>query len=185
MVVTVTEGAAVYVWLRLHEDGHERWALFSLVLGELLETGVAQLLIARRKGGRPRAQVTRMQRLIGAASVAEIVLWVVWLTVAEEIGQPLAAGVLLVLMHIKHHVELVAVRNTPLGAGLFSANLTFASAVETAGGVAGLALILDGRPGLAAAALGLGFLIEHSVLVGVVLRELDDQDARLPGGTRA
>lgn len=190
VVVTVTEAPAVYFWLRLHEDGHEWWALLSLVLGELLETGLAGLLVARRARSPNRARsgpappLTRMQRLMGAASVAEIVLWVLWLFLAEEIGQPVAAGVLLVLMHIKHHVELVGVSNTPFGPGFFSVKPTFASAMETAGAVACLALLLDGQPGLAAVALGLGFLVEHSILVDVLLRELVEQDARLPGGAR-
>jgi len=46
-------------------------------------------------------------------------------------------------MHLKHHVELVAVRNASLGAGLFSVSGTFASTMETAGAVACLALLLD------------------------------------------
>ncbi|MCA1704883.1 MAG: hypothetical protein LC808_17100, partial [Actinobacteria bacterium] len=90
-------------------------------------------------------------------------------------GQPVAAGILLVLMHLKHHVELVAVRNAPWGAGLFSVSGTFASAMETAGAVACLALLLDGRPALASIALGLGFLIEHCMLVDVLLREFESR----------
>lgn len=188
VVVTVAEGPAVYLWLRLDQAGHEWWGLLSLVVGELLETALAGALIARqrRNGTIPGATSVpgdhqkKVGRLIGAACVAEIGIWVLWLALAEEIGHVVAAGVLLVLMHLKHHVEFVAARDTPFREGLLAPRSTFASAMEVAGAVACLALLLDGQPALAAVALGVGFLIEHTILVDDLQSELERRDIRLP-----
>jgi len=193
VVVTAAEGPAVYLWLRLAHDGHEWWGFLSLVVGELLETVLAGALIARqrRNGTIPGAKSVLgdhqkwLARLIWAACVAEISLWVLWLALAEEIGQVVGAGVLLVLMHLKHHVEFVAARDTPFREGLLAPRSTFASAMEVAGAVACLALLLDGRPALAAVALGLGFLVEHTILVDDLQSELERRDIRLPRTARS
>jgi hypothetical protein len=188
VVVTATEGPAVYLWLRLSQDGHEGWGFVSLVAGEVLETVMAGKLIARqrRNGTIPGAESVpgdhqkKVGRLIGAACVAEIGIWVLWYALAEEIGQVVAAGVLLVLMHLKHHVEFVAARDTPFRERLLALGSTFASAAEVAGAVACLALLHDGRPALAAVALGLGFVVEHTILVDDLQSELERRDIRLP-----
>jgi microsomal dipeptidase-like Zn-dependent dipeptidase len=78
--------------------------------------------------------------------VGEIGIWLLWLTAADEIGQPIAAMFLLIAMHLEHHVEIVAARAVPIGTDFFSVRGTFASAIETAGAVACLALILTVNP---------------------------------------
>jgi hypothetical protein len=193
VVVTVAEGPAVYLWLRLDEAGHEWWGLLSLTVGLLLETVLAGALIARqrRNGTIPGAESVpgehqkKVGRLIGAAAIVEIGIWLLWLVLAEEVGQVVAAVVLLVLMHLKHHVEIVAARDTPFREGLLAPRSTFASAMEAAGAVACLALLLDGQPALAAVALALGFLIEHTLLVDELQSELERRDIRLPRMARS
>lgn len=190
-VVTVSEGPAVYLWLRLHEDGHELWAFLALAVGEVLETVMGGLLVARRQraasgaAAGPSPARSRMGRLLGAASVGEIGIWLLWLAAADEIGQPIAAMFLLIAMHLKHHVEIVAVRAVPIGTDLFSVRGTFASAMETAGAVACLALILDGEPVLAAVALVIGFLVEHTLLVDQLITEIDKQSSVAAGRGRS
>jgi hypothetical protein len=193
VVVTVAEAPAVYLWLRLDQDGHPWWGFLSLVVGLVLETVLAGALIARQRrngtipGARsvPGEHQKKLGRLMGSATVAEIGLWILWLTVAEEVGQVAAAGVLLVLMHLKHHVEFMAARDTPFREGLLAPRSTFASAAEVAGAVACLALLLDGQPALAAVALGLGFLVEHTILVDELQSELERRDIRLPRTARS
>jgi len=41
-------------------------------------------------------------------------------------------------------------------------------------------LLLDGRPALAAVALLLGFVVEHTILVDELQSELERRDIRLP-----
>jgi prostaglandin-endoperoxide synthase 2 len=189
VVVTVIEAASIYVWLRLHESGHPWWGLASLVTGEMLETRLLQRFIddeglkrwgpAEQRGLAGR-HFRKMQRTTGWAGNVEIGIWLLWLALAEALGQPIAAGVLLVLMHLKHRTETVAVRDTPFRAGLFSISGVFASAMEVAGAVACLALIGDGHFVLAVVALALGLMIEHTMLIGVLDWELRTRDIRLP-----
>src|SRR5918998_487256 len=131
-------------------------------------------------------EVGRRERLIAVVvvTVAEGPAVYLWLRL-DEAGQVVAAGVLLVLMHLKHHVEIVAARDTPFREGLLAPRTTFASAMEAAGAVACLALLLDGQPALAAVALTLGFLIEHTLLVDELQSELERRDTRLPRMARS
>lgn len=193
VVVTIVEAPAIYLWLRLHEAGHRGWGLVVLVLGEMLETALALRLITRQgdkvpeppEKGAARMHLRRVQAKVAGGAAAEIGIWVLWLALAEGVAQVIAAGVLLVLMHLKHHVELVAVRDTPLSRGLFSPTLTFASAMEAAGAVACLAFLHDGQPALAAIALGVGFSVEHTILVGKLHREMETRDVRRPRDVHA
>jgi len=189
VVTTVAEAPTTYLWLRLDQAGHEWWGLLSLSAGLLLETVVAGALIARwRRNGTIRGAERipdsdyqkKVRALIGGTTVAEIGIWVLWLALAEGPGQIIGAAVLLVLMHVKHPVEFVAAHDTPFKDRLLAPMSTFASAMEVAGGVACLALQLDGRPALAAVALLLGFVIEHTILVGELQSELERRDIRLP-----
>jgi hypothetical protein len=187
--VTVAEAPTTYLWLRLDQAGHEWWGLLSLSAGLLLETVVAGKLIQRQRdnGIIPGARSVpgsdyqkKVGRLIGATTVAEIGLWVLWLALAEGTSQVVGAVVLLVLMHLKHHVEFVAARDTPFPERILAPRSTFASAMEVAGGVTCLALLLDGKPALAAVALLAGFLVEHTILVDELQSELERRDIRLP-----
>ncbi|HEX8155973.1 MAG TPA: hypothetical protein VF526_01200 [Solirubrobacteraceae bacterium] len=175
--MTVIEAVSIYVWLRLHESGHPWWGLVSLLVGQMSETYVFRMFVDReardRWGSLDQAatgveHLRKVQRILGWTGNAEIGIWLLWLALAQGVGQPVAAGFLLVLMHIKHHLETVAVRDTPFTLGLFSIKATFSSAMEVAGAVACLALIEDGQPVLAAVVLGLGLLIEHAILIDVL-----------------
>lgn len=188
VVVTVIEAPSVYGWLRLHEAGHDVWALLVLVAGETLETALALRLISTQGGKEPEparkaaagTHLKKVRQQVGAGCAAEIGIWVLWLALADGVGQPLAVGVLFVTMHLKHHAEMRAVRDTPFRMGLFSGSLTFASAMEAGGAAACLALLRDGRPVLAAVAWVVGLSIEHTILVGTLHREMESRDVRLP-----
>ena len=188
VAVTLAEAPTTYLWLRLDHAGHPWWGVLSLSAGLLLETVAAGALInrQRRNGTIPVAERVsgdhqkKVGRLIGGTTVAEIGLWVLWLALAQGPGQVIAAVVLLVLMHVKHHIEFMAARDTPFKDHLLAPLSTFASAIEVAGGVACLALVLDGRPALAAVALLLGFVVEHTILVDELQSELERRDIRLP-----
>jgi len=193
VAVTVIEGASIYAWLRLHEAGHQWWGLLALIAGEVLETAALKRFIdrggIRRWGTAPRgveavAYLRKVQRTMSFAGNAEIAVWVLWLICAQALGQPIAAVALLVAMHLKHQVETAAARDVPYRAGLFSAKGTFGSAMEVAGAVACLALILDGRPVEAAVALGVGLLLEHALLIDTLRWEMIARDIRLPRDTR-
>jgi len=193
LVATVIEVLGIYLWLRWQADGHPWRGNLSLAIGETLETGLLNFALDRRPRERwgalapdapGAAYRKRMQRITGLAGVAEIGIWMLWLAAAHELGEPIAAAGLLVLMHIKHHVESVTVMDLAFRDALLTFRNVFASASEAAGAVACLALIEHGRLELAAAALGAGILIEHVAQLDALHWEMQARDIRLPRDRR-
>jgi hypothetical protein len=179
VLVTLTEGAAVYWWLRLQPEDL-LLAFFVLWVGETLETIWVALPLRRAETPVPvgdpfgvRRHRRRFARRFFFASVFELVIWAAWLWLATDVDLPLVgpglddpltgAAVLLVLMHLKHQLEA----STLLDVGYFTGfwQGTVASAAEVAGAVGCLALIEDDRVVLAAGALAAGFLLEHTLLM--------------------
>jgi len=134
---------------------------------------------------------TKVNRITGLAGTLEVGIWELWLAsvrwldsvprTQQVIG---ATGGLLVLMHLKHHVEVVVIRDTRFRTGLFSKGSTFASAMEVAGAVGCLVLIDSGHLVLAGAVLGGGLLIEHMAQIGTLSWEIRARDIRRPRDPR-
>ena len=193
VAVTTIEAASIYAWLRLDAADEMWWGLLALVAGEMVETTVLKRFVDR--GGRQRwgtlspgaarsAHLRRTQRRLGIAGNAETAIWVLWLACAYGLSQPIAAAALLVAMHLKHQVEIAAVRDLPYRTGLVSPTALLGSAMEVAGAVACLALIVEGELVLAAVALGAGLLVEHWVLIEVLTWEIQGRDVRVPRDRR-
>jgi prostaglandin-endoperoxide synthase 2 len=187
LISTLVEASALYLWLRWHEDGW--WAPAVLVAGETLETGVFRVSLNRepRKRWGPPAHVRhgkRLQRIGGLAGFGEIGIWLLWLTAAAQLGWGIAAAGLFVLMHVKHHVESMTVRDVPFRDGLLAARNIVASAAEAAGAVASLQLLHAHHLVLAAVAIGGGILVEHAIQIGVLDWEMRARDVRLPRDPR-
>jgi prostaglandin-endoperoxide synthase 2 len=193
LAVTVVETLSIYAWLRLDDAGHPWWGLLALVAGESLETAVLQRFVGR--GGLSRwgplswrdansFHLRKMQRILGFAGNAETAIWVLWLLCAHKLGQEIAAVALLVAMHLKHQLEVAAARDVAYRTGLLSPTALVGSALEVAGAVACLALILDHRLVLAGVVLGAGLLLEHGLLINVLTWEITARDIRLPRDPR-
>lgn len=187
LVVTVIEAPAVYAWLRLDDAGHATLGILILVLGNTLESWSLPAIMlagpadpARLAEPRVRAHLRRVRAMAFLAIPAEILVWLTWRWSVDVVGLVAAIGVLLVLMHLKHQMETAAVRGTSFATGFFSPSGTAASAFEVGGAAGCLALIRDGRPWLAAAAIGGGILIEHWILIGTLQREMRLRDLCLP-----
>lgn len=188
VAVTVIEAASIVAWLWLHVNDHPWWGLLALVAGEMVETAVLQRFVDRggvRRWGElsPKALATghlrKMQRIVGIAGNVETAIWLLWLACALAVGQEVAAGALLVAMHLKHQVEMATVRDLPYREGILSPKALLGSAMEVAGAVACLAWILDGQLALAAAAIGVGLLVEHWLLIDVLTWEITTRDIRV------
>src|SRR5436190_6478339 len=193
VAVTVIEAASIFAWLWLHINDHPWWGLLALLVGGMVETAVLQKFVDRggvRRWGElsPKALATghlrKMQRIVGIAGNVETAIWVLWLACALAVGQEIAAGALLVAMHLKHQIETASVRDLPYRRGILSPKALFGSAMEVAGAVACLAWILDGQFALAAAAIGVGLLIEHWLLIDVLTWEITTRDIRVARDTR-
>jgi prostaglandin-endoperoxide synthase 2 len=188
LFVTAIEASAVYFWLR-HEHEDLWLGVVVLAAGEILETAIFRIRVAQRvreRWGaleRPAADgghFRRVQLIAELAGTAEIGIWLLWMATVHELGETIAAGVLLVLMHLKHHIEAMAIRDVPFRSRLFAVHSTVASAMEVGGAVACLALLHHGHDVLAAIALGTGLLIEHAIQIGVLRWEVRARDIRLP-----
>jgi prostaglandin-endoperoxide synthase 2 len=187
LIVTLIECPAVYWWLRLDDAGHATLGILILVFGETLESWSLPAIMltdpgdpARLADPRVRAHLRRVRSMAFLAIPAEILVWLTWRSAVGVVGLAAAIPVLLILMHLKHQMETAAVRGTPLGTGFFAVWGTIASACEVGGAVGCLALIRDGRPWLAAAALVIGIAAEHWILIGALQREMRLRDLTLP-----
>ncbi len=172
----------------------------ALVAGEVVETAFLQIGIRRAaskrwdKGDADTPHFQKVRRIVSAAGNLEVGIWLLWFALvqwlddASDLSRPYqiaaAGAVLLVLMHLKHHVESAALRDLPFRKDLFSLDGMIASAMEVGGAVACLALIEDGQYVLAGAALAGGLLIEHFALIGMLGREIMARDLRLPRDPR-
>ncbi len=192
ILVTVIEVPAVFLWLYWYDLGYTEWAIATLVIGELVETGLLvadvsqrpRITYARCGLAAARRHFHRMRAMLASSIVAEIAIWLVWLAVALEIGQVAGVVVLIVLMHLKHQLETVAVRGVPYREGFFALPGTLASLLESLGAAGALYLILEGEPLLGALALLAGIGIEHWILINELLTERDRGDIRLPRDCR-
>jgi prostaglandin-endoperoxide synthase 2 len=193
LLVTGIEALGIYLWLRWHHYGHPWRGNLALVVGESLETAAFKWALDKRPSERwgqltpgtaADRHLKRMQRITGLAGIAEIGIWVMWLEAARRLGWPIAAGGLLVFMHVKHHVESVTVRDLPWRDGLFTIRNIFASAAEAAGAVGCLELLDHGHLWLAGATIGGGILIEHQAQLDALHWEMRARDIRLPRDRR-
>jgi prostaglandin-endoperoxide synthase 2 len=196
VLVSVTEALSIYVWLQLHESGPAWLGLVGvviLVIGEMFETSALKRVIAKSGAARwgeldPRApganHFRKVQRLTGWAGNAEIAIWLLWLASVQWLGPYAAAGVLLVLMHLKHQVEAATVHGTRFTSGLFALKGVLGSAAEAGGAVACLALIQHDQAALGAGVLLLGLMVEHTMLIDVLRWAIQTRDIRLPVDTR-
>jgi prostaglandin-endoperoxide synthase 2 len=180
VLVTLIEALGVYWWLRFQHDGKLALAFVLLLAGELLETTTLGVPLGRARAPIPVGDPFGLrwhQRRVAArllfASVAELAIWTAWLWVATDVDLPLirpgldeavvGVAVLLVTMHLKHQLEASTLDDI----GYFTRfwRCTWGSIAEVAGAAVCLALIERGDFALAAGVLGLGFLVEHWLLV--------------------
>ena len=194
LIATAIETAGIYLWLRFHTDGHLlEWSLLALIVGESVETWLFRTGTTRDSHKRWRAldptspgveHFRKVQRRVFAMGVGEVLIWLLWLYTAEAVGWVAAGVLLLVLMHLKHHVEVATVRDRRFREQLFTLHGTFASALEVAGGVACLELLNDEHYVLAALALSGAILLEHAIQIDILAWEMKARDIRLPRDER-
>ncbi|HEV2774805.1 MAG TPA: peroxidase family protein [Solirubrobacteraceae bacterium] len=195
LAVSVIEAVSIYLWLRLHVDGEVWWGLLALLVGEMVETVVLQRFV--RLGGLRRwgesapgpvgaHHLRQLHWRLGIAGNTETAIWVLWVVCVLELGlwEPIAAAGLLVAMHLKHQMEVAAIRDTRFRSGLFSGKGLLGTALEVGGAVACLVLITEGQLLLAAVVLGAGLLLEHFLLIGILVWEIGARDIRLPRDRR-
>src|SRR5690349_13660063 len=148
------------------------------MLVALLNAGPADPAVA----GDP-AVVRHLRRIRTIAStviLAEIVIWLAWISLAASLGQGWAAVFLGVTMHVKHGFEAAAVQGKWLRDVVKGRRLLVASLFETVGAVVSLALFRHDAIGLAAVAIVGGIGLEHVLLIDAAQTEMEQRDICRP-----
>jgi hypothetical protein len=185
--VTAVECAGVYAWLRLSRRGYAKIGAVCLVVEESLESGLLLLIFVQ--GPRDKSRVDDpaaakhlkdAQTASAFAINAEIVVWLLWLSLAEKLPWPLAGSFLAISMHLKHQLEAATVLDEPFGEQFTSGTVVTGSLSEVLGAIGCLELLRAGRPWRAAAALGAGIGFEHILFINEVQRQMEKRDICLP-----
>jgi hypothetical protein len=192
VAVTVIEAAGVYFWLRLNTH-HPGWGRAALVAGECAETVLFMVAVDMRLrarwggpayGGSAGRHYRKLKWTIALTGIGELGIWLLWLRTDQELGLWPAAGVLLVLMHLKHTIESAAVCDVRFRTEALAPLGAVASGFEVAGAVGCLALIEDDHLVWAGVALFFGLLLEHMVQIGQLRLEVMSRDIRVPRDPR-
>jgi hypothetical protein len=141
----IVERAMVVIWLR-----------------------VPRLVITPEGHLRPRLLV------LGAVTLAEIVVWLVWVWISEA-GEPLfAAAVLTAGIHLVHAYEVALIKHRSFPPLLRDKGVIVITALEAGGGTWALWLATRGHIAWPLAIMGGALLIEHILQVLALKTEADD-----------
>ncbi|NJM40538.1 MAG: hypothetical protein HC853_07105 [Anaerolineae bacterium] len=166
------------LWLRF-QDGGQFWLAQLLLWGGFLVERSAVILWLRFVNDKDdpetiaNATPARIAGAIVLLTFVEIVIWAVWLFVADGMGALLGTLVLAVMIHSLHSIEMAVVKKTPLGAYFTNLNTIFFSVMEVMGGALWLYLVRGGNEMLGAACLLIGLSVEH-VIQGASLKRSNE-----------
>ncbi len=174
ITATVGEFFALYFWLKFMDQ--DKWLPANVVLwaGFLVErTSVFLWLrnVYRTQDGMTSEEIPLWQSAIGLVliSLSEIVIWVLWLWLANDVNFWLAGVVLLILMLGEHSLEMSLVKKTKPLSYITDPKTIFYTVMEAVGAVAWLYLVRHDEPLWGALILLVGLSIEH-VLQGSQLK---------------
>lgn len=176
IIATGGEFAALFFWLRFLDN--DQWVLANVLLwaGFLVErVAVATWLRFAYRQAEADGPVARglplWKAVVGLLliTLSEILIWLAWLWVADNINFGLAAATLMLLMLIEHSVEMSLVKRTGPFAWMKNGKTIFFTVMEVLGGVGWLYYVRHDNPWLGALFLIVGLSIEH-VLQGSQLK---------------
>ena len=166
-IATVGEFGALSGWYVFH-DTRVLLALAILWAGFIVERAMVVLWLGLPKRVfTPGGQLHKRWVVIGGVTLAEIVVWVVWIGLAEN-GEPgFAAATLVVGIHIVHAYEVAVLKQQALKKELKDKGVILITILESVGGV--LALWLTTQSEIwwawAPAVLFGALLVEHVLQV--------------------
>jgi hypothetical protein len=163
VTVTAAEVAGLVGWLDLSLDGRAFAGLGALLAGEAVEWAFLAYLVVTSPASAPRREGRTARGLVltGLTSLAEAVLWITWLALAQAEGAILATTLLFLTMHIKHEADVVVFTGRRFRVGLLSRSGLAATACEVGGAVAWLTLVTSGHQFVGTAVLAIAISVEH------------------------
>lgn len=177
LIATIGEFVALFFWLHYQNLGQFWTAQLLLWVGFLVERS-AVILWLRFVNGKDDPETIANStpgKIAGAVvllTLIEIVIWAVWLAVADSMGALLGTLALAIMIHSLHSIEMAVVKKTPLGAYFTDPNTIFFSVMEVAGGALWLYFVRGGNEMLGAVCLLLGLSVEH-VIQGASLKRVE------------
>lgn len=113
----------------------------------------------------PGGHLRRRWLVIGGVTVAEILVWLAWIALAER-GEPAFAAAVLVLgIHVVHAYEVAVIKPCSLPAALRDPGVIAITALEAGGGAWALSMASRGRVLYPLATIFGALLIEHLLQV--------------------
>lgn len=174
ITATVGEFLALYFWLKFQDQGQWVLAIVLLWAGFLVER-ISVFLWLRNVyhpiEGVAAGETSLWKTSIGLIliTLSEIVIWVVWLWLANDVNFWLAAVVLMILMLGEHSLEMSLVKKTKPLTYVTDIKTIFYTVMETLGAVGWLYFVRHDEPLWGALILLVGLSVEH-VLQGSQLK---------------
>ncbi len=171
LVATIGEFVALTGWLILlgnHRTGAADVLLWSGFAIERIAVASWVRSVYAPGEGDTSSPLWQIGLFIIAITIAEVAIWSVWLGSTTTWGIWPAGGLLLVLIHVLHSIEMGSVkRKSPL---VYAVNIhtIFFSIMEAAGATAWIALRNDHHPLRGALALLIGLTVEHIIQGGTL-----------------
>jgi hypothetical protein len=166
LVATIGEFVALTTWLILLEQHRSTEAALVLWSGFAVERiAVASWVRSAYSPGQGNASspLWAIAAFIIVITIAEVAIWSVWLNGTTNWGIGPAGGLLLVLIHALHSLEMGSVkRQNPLVYAVNGHTIVF-SIMEAVGATAWIWLWRDHHPLRGAVALLIGLTVEHIV----------------------
>ncbi len=166
ITATLGEFFALYFWLKFMDQ--DKWLPANVVLwaGFMVERVSVFLWLRnvyRTQDGMTSEEIPLWQSAIGLILIAgsEIVIWVLWLWLANDVNFWLAAVVLLILMLGEHSMEMSLVKKTKPLFYITDPKTIFYTVMEAVGAVAWLYLVQHDEPLWGALILLVGLSVEH------------------------
>jgi hypothetical protein len=176
-VATIGEFGALAGWYWLRTD-HPLLAPLVLLLGFVIERYVVvHWLDIPAKVITPSGNLRPLWLVIAGVTVAEIIVWTVWVLLAEAREPWFAAALLVGGIHLVHGYEVALLKHCELRPTWQDPGVIVLTALESGGGVWALRLAVDGRVVFAMSVLLGALLIEH-ILQVVALKK--DAEAAMP-----
>ncbi len=185
VIATVGEFLALHYWLTFQDM--DRIILANLILWAGFLTERVAVITWIQRVYRPKegvasettSVVQKSTRLLGV-TLTEIIVWMVWLWIADTVNMGLAAAVLMVLMLAEHSMEMALLKKDRFWKYVGNPRTIFFTVMEVAGGVGWMYFVRRDEALIGAVILLLGLSIEH-VLQGSQLRP--DEADRMPSAS--
>jgi hypothetical protein len=121
----------------------------------------------------PGGQLRSRTLVLAGVTLAEIVVWVVWILVAEAHEPAFGTAVLFVGIHLVHSYEVALIKHRQFTPVLVSGEVVFLTILEAVGGAGALWLATRGWTLFPLLLIGLALLIEHIAQVTALKRDAE------------